>query len=166
MSALDPLRAGAPPVAGASRAAERSGDDARLRRAAQQLQGVFVQELLKAMRATVPQGEGAVDGGAGEELFTGLMDQHLAVDTPQVWAQGLGDAIHAHMRGRVAPASSPDAAASPGAPAPALPGLLPIVASPTTSVLHPAPPTGPEQAPARGTASPQSTLTALRAAGR
>jgi hypothetical protein len=30
------------------------------------------------MRATVPQGEGAVDGGSGEEMFTGLLDEHLA----------------------------------------------------------------------------------------
>ena len=69
--------------AGAASAAP--GEDPKLRKVAQQMEGVFVQELYKAMRATVPQNDGVVGGGAGEEMFTGLMDQHLATETPQAW---------------------------------------------------------------------------------
>ena len=94
-----PLRDTAP--AGAAQSASAApGEDPKLRKVAQQMEGVFVQELYKAMRATVPQNDGVVGGGAGEEMFTGLMDQHLATETPHAWGRGLGEAIYAHLRGR------------------------------------------------------------------
>ncbi len=104
------------PVAGAP---QPPGEDARLRKVARQMEGVFVQELYKAMRATVPQQEGAVAGGAGEELFTGLMDQHLATETPEAWGRGLGEAIYQHLRGRLT-SSSPEVP-TPAVSTPALP---------------------------------------------
>lgn len=47
-----------------------------LRRVARSLQAVFIGEILKAMRATVPNG-GPLAGPAGES-FQVLFDQHLA----------------------------------------------------------------------------------------
>lgn len=78
----------------------------KLRETAGQLEGLFVQQLYKAMRETVPTGEGIVSGGAGEDMFTGLMDQHLAVDTPNHWGGGLAEALYRQMRGQVASAST------------------------------------------------------------
>ena len=83
-----------PPTA-ESRAAS---DEVRLKKSAQQMEGLFVQQLYKAMRETVPAGEGVVDGGSGEEMFTGLMDEHLAADTPTQWAHGLADAAYRQLR--------------------------------------------------------------------
>lgn len=133
MSAISRAGAAATPAAG------RPPEDPKLRKAAQQLQGVFVQELFKAMRTTVPQGEGFVDGGSGEEMFTGLMDQHLAVETPQAWGRGLGEAIYQHMRDRVGKAAGggAPAAADPGhpiAPSPLAP-TLPMLPMPTEPVV-------------------------------
>ncbi len=51
--------------------------EARLREAAVQFEAVFVQQMLSAMRQTIPDG-GAIDGGHGEELFAGLLDGHMA----------------------------------------------------------------------------------------
>ena len=90
------------PVAPAGAASATPGEEPKLRKVAQQMEGVFVQELYKAMRATVPQNDGVVGGGAGEEMFTGLMDQHLATETPHAWGRGLGEAIYQHLRGRLA----------------------------------------------------------------
>ena len=72
--------------------------DTKLRKAAEQLEGVFVQQLYKVMRDTVPQQEGIVSGGAGEEIFTGLLDQHLAAETPKHWNSGLAEAVYRQMR--------------------------------------------------------------------
>lgn len=72
--------------------------DAKLKKAAQNLEGMFVQQLFKAMRETVPEQEGIVSGGAGEDIFTGLLDQHLAAETPKHWEGGLSDAIYRQMR--------------------------------------------------------------------
>jgi flagellar protein FlgJ len=90
--------------------------DAKLWKAAQQLEGVFVQQLYKTMRETVPQQEGIVSGGAGEDIFTGLMDQHVAAETPKHWDTGLSDALYRQLR-RGMPADT-TAAATAAAPAP------------------------------------------------
>ena len=86
--------------------------DEKLKKAAQQLEGMFVQQLYKAMRETVPQQEGIVSGGAGEDIFNGLLDQHLAAETPKHWEGGLSDAIYRQMRrglpaDAIAPAPAP-----------------------------------------------------------
>ena len=89
-----------------------SSKDAALRKVARQLEGVFTEQLFKAMRETVPKGEGAFSGGSGEEMFTGLLDQHLAADTPTQWQHGLGEALYRQLRGRL-PAAT-DAAPTSG----------------------------------------------------
>ena len=112
---------GPPGAAGAAPpGASGPSDDARLRAAARQLTGVFAQQLFKAMRATVPQGEGAVDGGSGEEMFTGLLDEHLA---GAAWAESLAEAVYRRMRPTPAPAAAPGAhPPGPAAVTPALDG--------------------------------------------
>jgi flagellar protein FlgJ len=86
----------------------------RLRRTAARLEGVFVEQMFKAMRETVPH-DGVVDGGSGEEMFTSLFDQKLADRAPSQWQHGLGSAIVKALRERaaVAPsAATPPASAS------------------------------------------------------
>lgn len=85
---------------GTAGTAPRSGDaDTKLREAAKQLEGLFVQQLFKVMRETVPQQEGFVSGGAGEDMFTGLMDEHIAAETPNQLGSGLSEALYRQLRG-------------------------------------------------------------------
>lgn len=56
----------------------------KLHGTAQQLQGVFVEQLFKAMRSTVPE-DGPFSGGQGEEMFRGLLDQRIAESVPTHW---------------------------------------------------------------------------------
>jgi flagellar protein FlgJ len=65
---------------------------ARMKSVAGRFEGVFVEQLFKAMRETVPQ-DGELSGGAGEEVFTSLLDEHVAGEAPQQWHRGVGDAI-------------------------------------------------------------------------
>ena len=78
--------------------AQPPSTDRKLRDAAQQLEGVFVEQLFKSMRETVPDG-GVIDGGSGEEIFSSLMDQHLAAQVPADWERGLGAALYRQLRG-------------------------------------------------------------------
>jgi flagellar protein FlgJ len=87
-----PIRSAAPPDAPGSPA-----EDAKLQRVARQLEGVFVQQLFKAMRETVPE-DGAVDGGAGEQMFTSMMDEHLADQLPGQWHHGIGEGLIRQLR--------------------------------------------------------------------
>jgi flagellar protein FlgJ len=92
---------------------------AKLKKAAEQLEGMFVQQLYKAMRDTVPQQEGIVSGGAGEDIFTGLLDQHLAAETPTHWEGGLSDALYRQLSRGLPPTAS----VAPEAPIPDTPAL-------------------------------------------
>ena len=114
----------APPAAG--------GDETKLRKTAQQLEGLFVEQLYKAMRETVPQGEGVVDGGSGEEMFTGLMDEHLAADTPTQWAHGLAAAAYRQLRAALPHAAAPaaESLAAPAMPLSSPPQSLPLASQP------------------------------------
>ncbi len=72
------------------------GRENRLRAATALFEGVFMNELFKAMRATVPEGE-IGDGGSGEEVFTGLLDQHLADAAALRSEGGIGEALYRHF---------------------------------------------------------------------
>ena len=76
---------------------DESGD---LRKLADQLQGVFIQQLFKAMRDTVPQNGGAF-AQAGSEMFSGIMDEHLAEAASVQLQKGLGQAIYRQLSGNV-----------------------------------------------------------------
>jgi peptidoglycan hydrolase FlgJ len=99
-------------------------DEARLRQSSRDLEGVFVEQLFKAMRETVPENE-LFGGGGGEQMFTGMMDAHLAAEVPQGWNDGLGEAIYRQLRAALAGgAEAADAAAD----------LAPAFAPPTPSL--------------------------------
>lgn len=80
-------------------------EEQRLRAATKQLEGVFVQELFKAMRETVPQ-DGMTNGGAGEDIFTGLMDERIAAHVPEQWERGIGESLYRQLRAALPHANS------------------------------------------------------------
>jgi flagellar protein FlgJ len=120
-----------PVTPGAAGATPSDAGEAKLRQVVSQMEGVFVEQLYKAMRATVPEG-GALSGGAGEEMFTGLLDQHLAAETPKEWQRGLGEALYRHLRVRLGEPGAP--AAQPAASGPT--GTLPAAQAPTPDVAR------------------------------
>jgi flagellar protein FlgJ len=114
-----PSGPGTLPTAGSQGPRPAPPEDAKLRSVVRQLEGVFTEQLFKAMRETVPKDDGVVSGGSGEEIFTGLLDQHLAADTPTQWQHGLGEALYRQLRGRLAE------------PAAEAPGTTPLDRMPT-----------------------------------
>ena len=104
-------------VIGASAAPAPDSKDAQLRRAARDLEGVFVAELFKAMRETVPENS-LFDGGAGEQMFTGMMDSHLAAQVPEGWNNGLGEALYRQLRAALTGGAEAAAATTDLTPAP------------------------------------------------
>jgi peptidoglycan hydrolase FlgJ len=97
-----------------------AGKLARLTQSAKQLEGVFVQQLFSAMRATVPQ-DGLVNGGGGEDMFSSMFDQKLADRVPQGWHGGLNDALVAQLKDRMTP--PPGDHAAPPTPTAVLPAV-------------------------------------------
>ncbi len=93
-----------------------------MRKAAGDLQGLFIQQLYKTMRESVPTDGGMVERSQGEEVFASLMDERLAADTGTRWHRGLGDAIYRALREK-AGLGGPDAVGGPSVPSPAVPDL-------------------------------------------
>ena len=81
-----------------------SSDEQKLRAVTKQLEGVFVQQLFKAMRETVPK-DGFTDGGAGEDIFTGLMDEKIATHVPEHWERSIGESLYRQLRAALPPAN-------------------------------------------------------------
>jgi peptidoglycan hydrolase FlgJ len=73
---------------------------ARLKKAAHDLEGVFVNELFKVMRGTVPQ-EGILSQGQGQDLFQGLFDSRIADLYAGRSHGGLGDALYRQLSRRL-----------------------------------------------------------------
>jgi Rod binding domain-containing protein len=78
--------------------AKRSADEAKLRKAAHQLEGVFLSHLFQAMRETVPQ---VSDGGQGQEMFTSMLDDELATRAADQLHRGLGEALYRQLSRRL-----------------------------------------------------------------
>jgi len=105
MSTLSPV---SPPDGGTPAASP----DARLRKTAFQLEGVFVQRLFAAMRDTIPD-DGALSQSDAESTFTSLLDEKLAERAPAQWngEHSLAQALYHQLRQRLAP-PAPDSSGS------------------------------------------------------
>ena len=89
----------------------------KLQGTARQLEGVFVLQMLKAMRATVPKG-GIAETSNGEETFTSMLDQKLADRIPAQWKHGLTDALTKQLMEREMTTRAAAASITPNIPAP------------------------------------------------
>jgi flagellar protein FlgJ len=77
--------------------ARATTQEQHLREVAQQLEGVFVQQLFRAMRDTVPT-DGVTHGGSGEDIFAGMLDEHVAGAVPRTWHHGIGESLFRQLR--------------------------------------------------------------------
>ncbi len=80
---------------------------AELRRLSQQLEAVFLNQLLQAMRASVPQ-ENSLSGPGGE-MFQSMLDEKMASVAATRETRGLADALYRQLARRLdaAPAGKP-----------------------------------------------------------
>jgi peptidoglycan hydrolase FlgJ len=88
---------------------EQNGNpaEAKLRRTALQLEGMFVQRMFAAMRETVPQ-DGFLGQSSGEQTFGSMLDEKLAERVPNQWngEHSLAEALYRQLRNRLeAPAA-------------------------------------------------------------
>lgn len=100
---------GAPPV---SPGPASPSPEARLKKTAQQLEGLFVQRLFAAMRDTVPD-DGLLAQSSAEGTFTSLLDEKLAERVPEQWSgdHSLAQALYHQLRQRL-PSAAPGSTAS------------------------------------------------------
>ena len=78
--------------------------EARLKKTALQLEGLFVQRLFAAMRDTIPD-DGLVSQSSAESTFTGMLDEKFAEQVPTQWngEHSLANALYRQLRQRLSP---------------------------------------------------------------
>ena len=86
---------------------------ARMRAATRLFEGTFYQELFKAMRGTVPEG-GAIGGGAEQEMFQSMLDQHVADEAAARSERGIGAALYRYFADSLQLADAPPDGTSEG----------------------------------------------------
>ena len=72
----------------------------QLRRMSNELEGIFLRQLLEAMRQSVPNG-GLTGASAGEDLFTSLLDDRLASEAAARTRNGIGEALYRQLSRRL-----------------------------------------------------------------
>lgn len=89
-----------PAGVGGMGAAPKPDARAQVRTLAHQLEGVFLNQLFQAMRASVPQDE---ESGAapGQEMFTQMFDERVAAQAADHMSHGLGEALYRQLAARL-----------------------------------------------------------------
>ena len=67
-------------------------DSSRLKEVCSELESLFIYYLMKEMRATVPK-SGLIGGGKAEEMYTSLLDSHLAKEISTKGGIGLSSVL-------------------------------------------------------------------------
>jgi len=91
--------------------ADRSLREAKLRKAAQDFESLFMYKLLKSMRATVPESK---DTGFGMETMREITDEQLAIHLAQQGGIGLGDVLYESLQQHIRQTEAADADGPPG----------------------------------------------------
>ncbi|KJS85456.1 MAG: hypothetical protein JM58_08425 [Peptococcaceae bacterium BICA1-8] len=68
-------------------------DDAKLMDACQQLESVFVHQMISQMRATIPEG-GLLGKSQGEEIFQDMLDEKYAENVSKAGGMGLAKILY------------------------------------------------------------------------
>ena len=70
----------------------KSDDPESIRAAAREFESLFLHQMFKSMRATIPK-EGLMDSGMGGEMFTDLLDMEYAKNAAEGGGIGLADIV-------------------------------------------------------------------------
>ena len=79
---------------------QKPDDDARLRKTATQMEGLFVQKMFAAMRETVNSDGGVLPQSSAEDTFTQLLDEKFSEQVPAQFAgsHSLAQALYNQLR--------------------------------------------------------------------
>ena len=88
-------------------------EDARLKKTATQMEGLFVQQLFSAMRETVPEG-GMIEQSSAEQTFTSMLDEKVAQQVPDQWdgSHSLAHALYNQLSQKLASQTAAPSAAA------------------------------------------------------
>ena len=96
---IDKIRESGGPGMESGGQASRPIDEEKLRKACTDFELIFLNQILQAMRQTVPHG-GFLKEGPEKDIFQSLFDQELSRSLAQRKGMGLGEMMFRQMKGR------------------------------------------------------------------
>jgi flagellar protein FlgJ len=117
---------------------QKPDDDARLRKTATQMEGLFVQKMFAAMRQTVNSEDGVLPQSSAGDNFTQLLDEKFSEKVPAQFAgtHSLAHALYNQLRQQLPGADTTTKA--PGAALPLNTAIDPASTAPTALRTSPA----------------------------
>jgi peptidoglycan hydrolase FlgJ len=98
------------PAAGRADAPAPRDPRAELRKATQALEGVFLAQLLQAMRSSVPE-SGLFEDNPGRDIFQSLLDERLSGLAAERMKGGVGETLYRQLESHLEPGSGKTGAA-------------------------------------------------------
>ena len=97
---------------------QKPDDDARLRKTATQMEGLFVQKMFAAMRQTVNSEDGFLPQNSAEDNFTQMLDEKFSEQVPAQFAgsHSLANALYNQLRQQLPGADTATKASSDAQP--------------------------------------------------
>ena len=71
-------------------------NEIQLRESCKEMESLFVSQLLKEMRATIPK-SGFIDGGNAEDIYTSMLDEQYAKEIAQNGSLGLAETLYRQL---------------------------------------------------------------------
>ena len=101
---IDPTPRAAAAGAGAAAGRGRAAAELALKKSADAMEGLFVQQLFQAMRASVPT-DGLIERGPGEDMFTAMLHERVAEDVARrdYGPHDLSNSLFESLRERLGP---------------------------------------------------------------
>jgi flagellar protein FlgJ len=84
-------------------------DEAKLKQACRDFEAIFISDMMKKMRKTVPE-SGLISGGRAEEIFRDMRDDEISKDMSKSGGIGLSDMLYNELSGKSALRPSPASA--------------------------------------------------------
>ena len=78
-------------------AADLEKQKQQLRQASQELEAIFLQQMISVMQRTVPRDEGILKRSQAEELFQGMLDEELAKIMAESGETGLARSLYQQL---------------------------------------------------------------------
>jgi peptidoglycan hydrolase FlgJ len=88
-------------------------DEEKLKKACKDFEAIFINKLIKNMRATVPK-SALLDGGSQKEVYLSMFDEELSKNLAAKGGIGLGKILQRNLSQRVPPPKGDEAGANTG----------------------------------------------------
>ena len=93
---IQPMNPSSTPASAGKESGVKRSDEGKLRKACEDFESIFISQMLKAMRQTIPK-SGLLDGGSQQDTYLSLFDEELSKSMAKRGGIGLGKILYQNI---------------------------------------------------------------------